>query len=76
MAEYYAPGCTRPGSSVEPVIENVAFINGSFKGVVDAEAARAVEQLKGGYGAVTGVTYGILSVTLDGWRPAAYPHIE
>lgn len=76
MAEFYAPGCTRKKNAADPVIENVAFINGSFKPVIDAAGAKAVATVAGGWGQVSGVAYGITSVTLTAWRSAAFPFIE
>lgn len=76
MAEFYAPGCTRKKEPASPVIENVAFVNGSFKPVIDAAGVRAVAAVAGGWGEVDGVAYGIMSVTLTYWRPAAFPPIE
>jgi hypothetical protein len=76
MAEFYAPGCTRQRKPTEPIIENVAFVNGSFKPVVDGDGARLVESIAGGWGPEKGVGYGIGGVTLTYWRPAAYPFID
>jgi hypothetical protein len=73
MAEFYAPQSTRTREPAEPVIENVAFVNGGFKPVIDAEGAREVARLAGSWGTVIGVAYGIVSVTLTHWRPAASP---
>jgi hypothetical protein len=73
MAEFYAPLSTRAVEPTEPVIENVAFVNGGFKPVIDAEGAREVACLAGGWGTVLGVAYGIVSVTLTHWRPASNP---
>lgn len=77
-AEFYAAGSTCNSSPADPVIENVAFVNGSFAPVVSAEDAKIVAALKGGWGTVDSgsVCHGILSVNLTAWRPAAYPFIE
>ena len=71
MAEFYARGCTHGKGGSGPVIENVAFVNGSFKPVIDGEGARFVASLGGGRGAERGTGYGIASVTLSHWGPAA-----
>jgi hypothetical protein len=76
MAEFYAPGCTRKKAPAEPIIENVVYLNGGFKPVVDAEAARLAAALKGGWGAVPGLLHGVVSVEPTHWRPAAYPPVE
>lgn len=76
MAEFYAKGCTRQREAVEPVIENVAFVNGSFKPVIDGDGARLVASIAGSWGPEHGTGYGISSVTLTHWRPAAYPFID
>lgn len=76
MAEFYAKGCTRQREAAEPVIENVAFVNGSFKPVIDGEGARFVASIAGGWGPEQGTGYGISSVTLTHWRPSAYPFID
>jgi len=75
MAEFYVPGSTRRLDPAEPIIENVAYVNGGFKPVVDWDAAEAVRALAGRWGHVDGVLYGIMSVRLTHWRPAAYPPI-
>lgn len=75
MAEFYAPGSTRRGDATEPTIENVVFANGCFAPVIDKEAAAAAIELQGGWGELPGRLYGIMSVTLTHWRPAAYPFI-
>ncbi|KWU26348.1 hypothetical protein [Burkholderia cenocepacia] len=72
-AEFYAPGCTRRRNPTEPLIENVAYVNGGFKPVVDADGAREVAALGGGWGNVSGVRYGIMSVTPTHWRFAVKP---
>lgn len=76
MAEFYAPGCTRELDPSDPVIENVAFVNGSFKPVIDSDGARLVALLAGGWGSEAGTGYGIASVMLTHWRPAAFPFID
>jgi len=75
MAEFYAPGCTRKVNPTQPVVTNVAFCNGNFRPVIDADGAREVASLAGGWGTVTGVAYGIVSVTLTHWRPAINPPV-
>lgn len=70
-AEFYAPGCTQPDGQNEPVIEQVACVNGHFRPVIDQAGTRAVIALAGGWGTVEGVAHGIVSVTLTRWRPAA-----
>lgn len=77
-AEFYVPGCTRKIAPAEPVIENVAFVNGSFAPVTNFDGAQSVLALGGGWGNVAAgsVSHGILSVNLTAWRPAAYPFIE
>ena len=75
-AEFYARGCTRGVDATEPIIENVAFVNGSFKPVLDGDGARNVASLGGGWGPEKGTAYGIGSVTLSHWRPAAYPFVD
>jgi len=76
MAEFYAQGCTRESQPTEPIVENVAFVNGAFKPVIDGDGARLVASLAGGWGPERGTGYGIISVTLTHWRPAAYPFID
>jgi hypothetical protein len=76
MAEFYVQGCTRQRNPVEPVIENVAYVNGCFKPVIDGEGARLVASIAGGWGSEQGTGYGIGSVTLTHWRPAAFPFID
>lgn len=73
MAEFYAPSCTSKVDPTQPVIANVTFCNGHFRPVIDADGAREVASLAGGWGTATGVAYGIVSVTLTHWRPAANP---
>ncbi|MFK4706028.1 hypothetical protein ABIC83_002867 [Roseateles asaccharophilus] len=76
MAEFYVQGSTSSSDPVEPVIENVAFVNGRFTPVYTLEGAEAVKALGGGRGSPPGCLYGIMSVDLTHWRPAAYPVIE
>ena len=77
MAEFYAPGCSRKKAAEEPIIENVAFVNGNFAPVIDAEGARMIADLKGGWGDTQrSVTYSILSVSITHWRPAAFPYVK
>lgn len=74
QAEFYAPGCTRKSSPTLPCIENVAFVNGAFRSVVDAQGAQDAAALAGDWGTVEGLGYGITDVRLTHWRPAAYPY--
>jgi hypothetical protein len=77
-AEFFAPGCTCTLNPTEPIIENYAFVNGSFRGVVDAAGAQRALALGGVSCSDRGLnmTYGITSVSLTHWRPAAYPYID
>lgn len=45
MGEFCAPGCKRKNAPAEPVIENVAFLNGGFKPVIDTDGARKAESM-------------------------------
>lgn len=76
MAEFYAKGCTHQQAPAEPIIENVAYVNGCFKPVIDGDGARLVASIAGGWGPEGGTGYGIGSVALTHWRPAAYPFID
>lgn len=75
MAEFYAPGCTRRVNPTEPVIENVAFANGSLRPISSADEAARALAAKGDFTDGSGFAYGIKSVTLTHWRPAAYPYL-
>lgn len=77
MAEFYVPGCTRKKEPEEPIIENVAFVNGNFAPVIDAEGGKVVAALKGDWGDTQGSTFhSIMRVSLTHWRPASSPYIE